>query len=65
MVRTANELTEDQISIYLEVSSERFKELMMTTENVIKDSHREIIEYLENNCNDKKVIEELKEELKL
>lgn len=65
MPRTANELTEDQIAIYLEVSSERFKELMLTTENVIRDSHKEIIEYLEKNCNDKKVINELRKELKL
>lgn len=64
-MRTANKLVEDQIILFLKANPEEFKELMLSTERLIRDSHNEILEYLKQNCSDNKVIDELKEKLEL
>jgi hypothetical protein len=65
MVKDANTLVEDLVSVFLEANMEHLNILMSATENVIHTNNKNIIEFLENNNVDTNLIMELKTCLKI
>lgn len=65
MVKDANTLVEDLVSIFLEANMLHLNTLMTSTENIIHNNNKNIIQFLENKNVDQNIIVELKSCLKI
>jgi hypothetical protein len=65
MVKDANSLVEELVSVFLEANMEHLNVLMTYTENVIHDNNLKIVQMLENHNVNQTIIQELKTCLKI
>jgi hypothetical protein len=65
MVKNANELVENLVSVFLEANMEHLNILMTSTQNVINENNMEIMKFLKDHGVDEDVLEKLTKMLKM
>jgi hypothetical protein len=65
MVKNANELVENLVSVFLEANMEHLNILMTSTQNVINENNMEIMKFLKDHGVNEDVLEKLTKMLKM
>jgi hypothetical protein len=65
MVKDANSMVEDLVTVFLEANMEHLNVLMTSTENVIHSNNKSIVEFLEERGVNETIMGELKSCLKI